>query len=349
MSAVRHIDIDALPLGLAPRTVFVTGKGGVGKSTVAAALAQAWRDAGARTLLVEIEGQASAAALLSSREIGYEPTPLAEHLAALRITLMDALREYARLRLKVKLVADRLVSNPVIDQFTQAAPGFRDLLVLGKLWQLSTETDERGKPCWDAIIVDSPATGHGLGLLSMAGVIARMFPVGPISGQAKAVDAFVKDPERVGVLLVSLAEELPVTETLELRDELAERDIAVLGAVLNGVLVDRFTDAEAERALELAENTKLDEAVRHALETVGWERLRCGDQADERARLDTGFDEPAALLPFMFAPQLEREHITSLARWLKLDGQQVLRSQLAGAEDGPAAAAEVHAAAEAAR
>lgn len=345
MAARRNIDTDALPLGLTPRTVFVTGKGGVGKSTVAAALAQAWRDAGARTLLVEIDGQASAAALLSTRPIGYEPTPLAEHLSALRISLMDALREYTRMRLKIKLVADRLVSNPVIDQFAQAAPGFRDLLVLGKLWQLATETDDRGKPLWDAIVVDSPATGHGLGLLSMAGVIARMFPVGPISGQAKAVDAFVKDPARVGVLLVALAEELPVTETLELRDELRERDIDVLGAVLNGVLVDRFTQDESERAMQHAEDASLDDALRHALETVGWERLRCGDQAEERARLDAGLDEPAALLPFMFAPQLEREHLVSLARWLTPAGQRVLRTQLAGADDGPGVTAQVHAAA----
>lgn len=340
-----RIHDDALPLGLRPRTVFVTGKGGVGKSTVSAALAQAWRDAGARTLLVEIEGQASAAALLSSRKIGYEPTPLAEHLCALRITLNDALREYARLRLKVKLVADRLVGNPVIDQFAQAAPGFRELLVLGKLWSVANDTDERGRPRWDAVVVDSPATGHGLGLLGMAGVIARMFPVGPISAEAKAVDAFVKDAERVGVVLVALPEELPVTETLELHDELGRRGVHVAAAIVNGLMVDRFTDAEAARAAELVDGGagSLDPAVRHALETVGWEHERCADQAAERARLDAGLGEPAAVLPYMFVPELGREHLTSLARWLAPAGQERLRSQLAGADDGPAAAAAVHA------
>jgi anion-transporting ArsA/GET3 family ATPase len=340
----RALNEDALPLGLRPRTVFVTGKGGVGKSTVSAALALAWRDAGARTLLVEIEGQSSAAAMLSNRTIGYEATPLGEHLAALRISLVDALREYARIRLKVKLVADRLVSNPVIDQFTQAAPGFRELLVLGKLWQLSTSVDERGRPCWDAIIVDSPATGHGLGLLSMAGVIARMFPVGPIAAQAKAVDAFVKDPDRVGVVLVSLGEELPVTETIELREALREREIHVAAAVLNGLLVDRFSNADAKVAARLATTGGLDPAIGQALDTVGWEHMRCGDQAEERARLDASLDVRSALLPYMFAPQLDRDHLASLARWLTAAGQDVLRTQLAGAPDGPAVAAAVHAA-----
>lgn len=345
MPARPKIDDAALPLGLQPRTVFVTGKGGVGKSTVSAALALAWRDAGARTLLVEIEGQASAAAMLSNKHIGYDSTPLGEQLSALRITLSDALKEYARLRLKVKLVADRLVGNPVIDQFAQAAPGFHELLVLGKLWALSTEKDERGRPRWDAIIVDSPATGHGLGLLGMAGVIARMFPVGPIHAQAKAVDAFVRDPKRVGVVLVALPEELPVTETLELHDELRSRGIDVVASVLNGLLVDRFSDEEADRARQLAEagGPDMSPRVLHALETVAWEHMRCEDQAAERSRLESGIDLPTGVLPFMFVPQLGREHVASLARWLMPAGQELLHTQLAGAEDGPAAAAAVHA------
>ena len=347
MAARRpHFDPDLLPLGLAPRTVFVTGKGGVGKSTVAAALALAWRDAGARTLLVEIEGQASATSMISSRTVGYTPVPLAEHLSAMRITLLDALKEYARLRLKVKLVADRLVSNPVIDQFTQAAPGFRELLVLGKLWSLANEVDDRGRPMWDAIVVDSPATGHGLGLLNMAGEVARMFPVGPIAAEAKQVDAFIRDPERTGVVLVALPEELPVTETLELRAQLAEQGVPVAATVLNGLLVDRFTDAEAQAASRTLDHTKAPEHVRHALETVVWEHTRCVDQAAERARLEAGIDVPACVLPHMFAPQLGREHVVSLARWLSQSGQEILLAQLAGATDGPAAAAAVHAAAQ---
>ena len=344
MPARSRIDETALPLGLQPRTVFVTGKGGVGKSTVSAALALAWRDAGARTLLVEIEGQASSAAMLSNKKIGYNATPLGEQLCGLRITLNDALKEYARLRLKVKLVADRLVGNPIMDQFAQAAPGFRELLVLGKLWALASETDDRGRPNWDAIIVDSPATGHGLGLLGMAGVIARMFPVGPIHAQAKAVDAFVRDASRVGVVLVALPEELPVTETLELHDELRSRDIDVVASVLNGLLVDRFSDAEAANAKRILNSSKdLDPATRHALETVLWEHMRCTDQATERARLEAGLDLPSGVLPYMFAPQLNREHIASLARWLMPAGQERLYAQLAGAVDGPAAAAAVHA------
>jgi anion-transporting ArsA/GET3 family ATPase len=281
--------------------------------------------------------------MISTRTVGYEPVPLAEHLAAMRITLMDALREYARIRLKVKLVADRLVNNPVIDQFAQAAPGFRELLVLGKLWSLASERDDTGRPAWDAIVVDSPATGHGLGLLGMAGVIARMFPVGPIAGEAKQVDAFVRDPAQVGVVLVALPEELPVTETLELQEQLRERGVALAAPVLNGLLVDRFAPAEAKRVAKLVADDATPEHLRHALETVMWEHVRCVDQAAERERLEAGIGSPVSVLPYMFAPQLEREHVASLARWLTPAGQSVLLAQLAGAVDGPAAAAAVHA------
>ncbi|MCW2950101.1 MAG: Anion-transporting ATPase [Thermoleophilia bacterium] len=349
-----QFDPDALPLGLTPRTVFVTGKGGVGKSTVTAALALAWRDAGARTLIVEIEGHASAAAAISPRTIGYDPVPIGEQISAMRITLLDALKEYARLRVKVKLVADRLVANPIVDQFAQAAPGFRDLLILGKLWALAGEKDERGLPCWDAIIVDSPATGHGLGLLNMAGVIARMFPVGPIATEAKRVDAFTRDPERVGVVLVALPEELPVTETLELRDQLVAQGIDVAATVLNGLLIDRFAPEEIQRVRAALDHDaaaddrrvgELDEPVVHAFETAIWEHTRSSDQAEERARLDAAIgDTPAALLPWMFSSHLDREHIASLAQWLTPAGQDVLLEQLAGATAGPAAAAAVHAA-----
>jgi hypothetical protein len=166
-----------------------------------------------------------------------------------------------------------------------------------------------------------------------------MFPVGPISAEAKAVDTWVKDPERVGVVLAALPEELPVTETLELRDELRERGVTVSAAVLNGLLVDRFTDAEAKRAATFAADDALAAAARHAFETVIWEHARCDDQATERERLDAGLDEPASVLPFVFTPQLVRAHVASLARWLTPAGQDVLRAQLAGSVDGPAAAA----------
>jgi anion-transporting ArsA/GET3 family ATPase len=297
-------------------------------------------------LLVEIDGQSSASRLLSDRVIGYEPVPIAERIAALSITLTDALREYARLRLRMRLVADRLVGHQIIDQFAQAAPGFRDLLVLGKLWWLASATDSHGRPEWDAIIVDAPATGHGLGLLGMAGTIARMFPVGPIAAQAVAIDTFVRDAKRCGVVLVAVPEELPVTETLELHTQLRERGIDVAATVLNSVLIDRFSAADAQACAAAREamtgSGASSDTLRHALDTVLLEHARCNDHARERERLEQGLAADVALLPHMFVPALGVDHVTALAEWMTAPGQRMLIEQLAGAADGPAAAAAVH-------
>lgn len=314
-------------MALGPRTLFVTGKGGVGKTTMAAALALAYRDAGVRTLLVELDGQASATSLLSARAVRYEPTPLSPGLWALCIDAENALKEYARLRLKVRAVADRVVGNPVFQQFAQAAPGFRELLLLGKLWALSQQLGPRRKPQFEAIIVDAPATGHGLGLLGMAGVVARMFPVGPIAVEARQVDAFIRDPERTGVVLVSLPEEMPVTESIELRDRLADQGVAVARVVLNGVLPSRFSDDEIERIEELRDNLEQGGRVGAALDTAVFEHERCADQQAERARLEHAFGD-MPVLPHLHVTRLGRDDVESLARWLTAKGQRTLSRSL---------------------
>jgi anion-transporting ArsA/GET3 family ATPase len=326
-----------LPLGISPRTLFVTGKGGVGKTTVAAAVASAYRDAGVRTLLVEIAGQASAASLISDKPVGYEPVALGPLLHALRIDRDSALREYARLRLKVKLVADRLVSNPIMDQFAQAAPGLPELLVLGKLWQLAQLVDARNKPRYEAIVVDAPATGHGLGLLGMAGVVARMFPVGPIANEARQVDAFVHDADQVAALLVALPEEMPVNETIELHERLGQQGVNVAGVLLNGLLPDRFTDAEADRLATLAGGSKVAAEVRSALDASVYEHDRRRAQDAERARLQAalGGGESLSTLPHIASAQLSRAQVQSLARWLPARGQQVLAARGGSTDEEP--------------
>ena len=311
-----------LPLGLSPRTIFVTGKGGVGKTTVAAALALAWRDAGVRTLLVELEGQSSAAASLSTKQLTYAPQALRPNLHAMRIDRDNALREYAHIRLKVKMLSDRLVGNPIMSQFAEAAPGLPELLVLGKIWSLTKLTDNRGKPRFDAIVVDAPATGHGLGLLGMAGVVARMFPVGPISAEARQVDGFVRDAARVGAVLVALPEEMPINETFDLADQLEQQGVDVASVLLNGLLPARFSDDDSDH-LESLRGSRLDAALDASLATAVYEHERRSSQLDEWSRLTSRFGE-VATLPWIYTTELSRKHVEGFARWLTPTGQQRL-------------------------
>mgnify|MGYP006276623861 CR=1 FL=1 len=329
MSARTRTPADArMPLGIAPRTLFVTGKGGVGKTTIAAAMATAWRDAGVRTLLVGLEGHANAARLLSDKPVGYDPVALSPGLWAMSIDLDNALREYARLRLKVKMLADRLVGSQVIEQFTQAAPGFSELLVMGKLWWLSQLVDARKRRRYEAIVVDAPATGHGLGLLNMAGVVARMFPVGPIAAEARAIDDFVRDESESSVLLVTLPEEIPVNETLELRDRLIDHGIHVSEIVVNGVLPNRIRAVDAD-AVAAARTATDDPAMLAALDTALYEYQRSSAQETELDRLITATG-PVHTLPLRFADTLDRADISEMAAHLS-GARRRARTSTAGA------------------
>lgn len=313
-------ELNELPLGISPRTLIVTGKGGVGKSTVAAALALAYRDAGIRTLLVGIEGQSDAAKKISKRKIGYEPVALSPGLHALSIEPDEAMREYAHLRLKLKAISDRLVQNPIIDQFSQAAPGFRELLVLGKLWWLAEQKNGRGAPRFEAIVVDAPATGHGLSFLGMAGVIAKAFPVGPIANEATAVDSFVRDPDRVGAVLVALPEEIPINETLELHHQLAEQGVAIESLVVNSVIPQRFSaDEETQiRSWLNSEETSAQVAAttRPVLTAALRELMRAAEQASELDRLTEQLSTNIRCLPFVPHSDLLPEDIAHAATLL---------------------------------
>lgn len=312
-----------LPLGLAPRTLVVTGKGGVGKSVVAASMAMAYRKAGVRTLLVEIEGHSPASALISDTVPEYEPTPLAPRLHALRIDPENALREYARMRLKVKTVSDRLVSNPIFEQFAEAAPGFRELLVLGKLWSLANDSWDKKGSRFEAIVVDGPATGHGLGLLNMAGVVARMFPVGPIATEARTIDAFVRS-DRLGVVLVALPEDLPVTETIELRQQLADQGVAVPAVVLNGLVEDRLNANELRAVRPLLDSEQV--AVRAAADAALLEHDLALSHSDERIRLEKAVGDVFPL-PRLFVEKLGRKQLAQLTAELMLDAQERARAR----------------------
>lgn len=295
------------------RLVIVTGKGGVGKTTVAAALGLAAARSGKRTMVCEVAEQERITETFGARPAGFKETRVAPNLFTISINPDDAREEWLRFQLRSGALAGLLGNSRIFQYLTAAAPGLSELVTLGKVWELAQlERRTAHASPYDLTIVDAPATGHGLALLRAPRTYAEIARVGPIRNHANRIDEFVRDPAVTSVVAVALAEEMPVNETIEVEQRLADQLGIELGAVLvNGMLPERFThaDAEAMAALDGAGTPAAREALRAALNAH--ERTRA--QRSQLARLKRGVDAPVVTLPFILSPELGLEELERLA------------------------------------
>ena len=292
------------------RLVFVTGKGGVGKTTVAAALGLAAARAGKRTIVCEVAGQQRLAGIFGTGDLGYEETELAEGLHGISIEPEQAKEEWLRYQLRSGALAGILGHSRIFQLLTAAAPGLSELVTIGKIWELAQLQRKKARSApYDLTIVDSPATGHGLAMLRAPKTFADVARVGPIHKQAMIIHSFIADHRTTGVLVVALPEEMPVNETLDfgrrLDDEMA---MAMDGVVVNALLPDRFSGEEAS-ALE---NVDLA-AARVALA----EHRRARAQRSQLRRLKKDVDASVATLPYLFAPELGHDEVDQLSKALE--------------------------------
>jgi len=278
----------------ASRVVIVAGKGGVGKTTVTAALATAAARAGASVLIVEVEGKSGLSAALGCAPLTYEEQPVADRLRARTLTPDEALLEYLEER-GLRRISRRLVRSGALDVVATAVPGMKDILVLGKVKQL-----ERGGAA-DLIVIDAPAAGHAISFLMSPRGLLDAVRVGPVRTQAEEVLALLSDPERCRVVLVTLAEETPVNELIETAFALEDRVGVKLGPVVVNAVPDRPGFDGPALADAAAAGVALAPPVAAALDaaaTFGAERRTLAvAQADRLARR---LPLPQLRLPFVF-------------------------------------------------
>ena len=254
---------DALPSLLDRRIVIVTGKGGTGKTTVAAALATAAAGAGKRVLIAEmaIDEQIPRLFAPDPRPAGYAGRTVAPGITAMRIDPFEALAEYLVLQIGIRPLVETVMRNQAFRQLMSASPGWRELITLGKIWHLEQMTEPDGSPSYDLIVVDAPATGHGVTFLDVPRVVVSAVRAGPLREHTERVEALIDDPKRTLLLPVTLAEELPTRETVELIERVrSDLSIAVDRVIVNGVspppFPGEFPDLD-ERLQRLPENARL--------------------------------------------------------------------------------------------
>lgn len=277
--------LDTLRELLEVRLAVVTGKGGVGKTTIAASLARLAAAAGKRVLLAEVGVEPSAPSpvreLLTGAPQGAttEPAPLLPGIDAVLLTPDAGHRAFLRDVLPLGFLADRALKTEVLRRFLGAAPAFAELGVLYRGLQLL----RTGR--WDLLVLDAPATGHVLAFASLPEVVLRIVPGGPIGRAVKEGLALLNDPKRTRVLVTTLPESLPVREALELMKGLERSRVAVHGVVANLVPEDPFDPYEHD-ALKHVLQPGGDEAAVLGGRSLG--RLRRAREALDRLRESAG-------------------------------------------------------------
>lgn len=297
------------------RFLFVVGKGGVGKTTTSAAIALAAARRGKRVLIAMCNASERLSDLLEVDPIDDKVRTVAPNVDAVNMNPATALQEYGMMILKVKTLYKAIFENRFIRAFLRGTPGIEAWSMLGKAYYHATQPGEDGRPEYDLVIVDAPATGHSLDMLRVPQVIVNVAPPGLLRREAEGALALFKDAKRAGVVLVTLPEDMPANETIELHQALTEElELPVANLVVNRKLPTLF------RAKDRATFAGLPDALPAAsplesLALAGRARiLREQVQRASLALLEDSVPVPRVDLPHLFGSEFRRAAVESLSR-----------------------------------
>jgi anion-transporting ArsA/GET3 family ATPase len=302
------------------RLLFVTGKGGVGKTTVAASLGRIAAERGRRVLLVEVDTQPSIGRLFGDRPIAFEPSQMDRNLWACNLTGSESMRAFVHRFVSSRRVADLILGNRVANIFFESAPSVLEAVILDQLGTLL----ESANPRYDLVVVDLPASGHAVTLLNVPRAMSSRVRVGELAQRMRSLADLISDPKLAELVLVSLPEEMSVNETIELWNRAAERvETRVRSIVLNGERDPDLhpTDLDDLQTLRAwaGDDTEAFDRVAYGASIGAWWKQRDRENIE---RLGASVSAHLFRLPFIYQKVGERDLVEKVAN--------SLNAQLAG-------------------
>jgi Anion-transporting ATPase len=299
------------------RLLIVTGKGGVGKSSVAAALGLWAARRGKRALVCEVNAQERVAPLLGAPPAGPAIREALPGLFTVNVTPDEAMREYGLLVLKYRTIYEAVFENRVVKYFLRVVPSLAELVMLGKILH-EARAEDRGARRWDLVVMDAPATGHAVQLLRTPAALLEALPPGPLRRDAQWMRDLLVDPAATALALVTLPEEMPVNEAIDLDEQVRSLLGIPRGALfVNAVPEPRFGGAERAGLEGLAaEPAPLGPAARAARLLA----LRAEQAERQVARLRGAIDLPATVLPLLAAERWDRAAVERLSEAIEQGG-----------------------------
>ena len=296
------------------RLLVVTGKGGVGKSTISAALALLAVRRGKRVLVCEVNAQERVAPLLGQPAAGPVTREALPGLFTLNVMPRESMREYGLMVLRFKTIYDAVFENRLVRYFLRAIPSLAELVMLGKILH-EVRMVEQGRPRWDLVVLDAPATGHAVQLLRVPSALLDTVPPGPLRRDAEWMQALLVDPSVTSLAIVTLPEEMPVNEAIEL--DVAVRDVLGMrrGAlVMNGMPDARFDGEERAALRELQEDPP---PIGPAAAAAHLQALRADEAERQLSRAQAAIDLPTVRVPLLARDAWDRAAIEDVAAALE--------------------------------
>ena len=290
------------------RLIFIMGKGGVGKTTVSILLSMAASRFGKKVLLVEL-GDSDAIGMVHHQGVLPEtPLQLSERVWGARVNPKAELEAYVHAHVNPGFIANRITQSRLFDYLFAATPGLKEVMSLGRIWRWEKSKDENLKPIYDLIIVDSPATGHGLSLLRLPLQLIHMIRVGPLVSQIQELQGILKDHEKTCLALVTLPEELPVNEAMEFYTAAKDTlNVPVEVAFVNSVWPATYTDTEISEINDIQnsrQNDDVKDALRILADTAGHHIRRRTLQQKYIDQVKSHMRCPVIEIPFYFTNDL---------------------------------------------